>query len=41
MNKIEKFNDTYNELAALIERNSVVNDRSLFTVFVDNLKFPG
>ncbi|TNV84362.1 hypothetical protein FGO68_gene7481 [Halteria grandinella] len=41
INKIEKFHDLYNQLQMIVEQNSVINNRSLFQVFVDNLKFPG
>ena len=40
MSKIEKFHDTYNELASVIDNISVINNRSLFQVYFDNLKFP-
>ena len=40
MTKIQKFAEQYSSLQAIIEKNSVVNNRSLFEVFVDNLRFP-
>jgi hypothetical protein len=40
LSKIDDFDFQFQQMSSIVEKHGVINNRSLFQVFIDNLSYP-